>query len=302
MATPEDVCPTCDECLPIDGRFLKCSDCEYAYHLGTCSGCSEATFKGKAESARRSWRCLNCRASKTKGTGKAAPDADLSSSLAEIVRRLDALSCLPTQVDEVKASIEMMSNKYDDILNKQAVHDKEISDLKKRVSVLERGRATDDVESIKSSLNDLEWRSRKQNIEVYGIPKSDSEDLISKLNEVATAVNLPPLSGNDVDAVHRLPSKPGSEAGIIVRFYRQSLRDAWLEKRKVLRESKSAVSITENMTKQNRDLLRCTRAWAEENGYRFSWHANNKILLRRAAGDPKIVVRNKRHLEELNAA
>lgn len=75
-----------------------------------------------------------------------------------------------------------------------------------------------------------------------------------------------------------------------------------MEKRKVLRESKSSVSITENMTKQNRDLLRCTREWAEENGYRFSWHAKNKILIRRAAGDPIIVVRNKRHLEELNAA
>lgn len=168
--------------------------------------------------------------------------------------------------------------------------------------MLERGRAKDDVDSIKSSLNDLEWRSRKQNIEVHGIMKSDNEDLIAKLNEVATTVNLPPLSENDVDAVHRLPSRPGSEAGIIVRFYRQSLRDAWLEKRKALRESKSYVSITENMTKQNRELLRSTREWAEENGYRFSWHANNKVFIRRAAGDPKIVVRNKRHLEELNAA
>lgn len=60
--------------------------------------------------------------------------------------------------------------------------------------MLERGRAKDNVESIKSSLNDLEWRIRKQNIEVHGIPKSDSEDLIAKLNEVATTVNLPPLS------------------------------------------------------------------------------------------------------------
>ncbi|KAH9372229.1 hypothetical protein HPB48_003436 [Haemaphysalis longicornis] len=131
MATPEDMCPTCDECLPTDGRFLKCSDCEYAYHLEPARVAREATFKGKGESARRSWWCLNCRASKTKGAEKAVPDADLSSSLAEIVRRLDALSCLPTQVDKVKASIEMMSKKYDDILNKQAVHDTEINDLKK---------------------------------------------------------------------------------------------------------------------------------------------------------------------------
>lgn len=147
------------------------------------------------------------------------------------------------------------------------------------------------MQQVKTSLHDIEWRNRKYNIEVHGIAVSEDENLLNKLNWVGTPIGLPELVADDIEAIHRLPSKVGKIPGIIVRFARLSLRDKWLEARKALKNAKSPVSITENMTKHNRDLLRLTREWATTNRYRFSWHANGKVFVRRSEGDPALVIR-----------
>lgn len=301
MPTPEDTCRTCNEALPPDGRALKCCECEYVYHLGDCSGWSEATFKGKNEAARRSWRCVSCRATKSKGGGRLGSDSDIARTLADIVQKLDALAGLPAQVIEVKQSIELMSQKYDEVVKTQAEHEAEIRGLKQRVGKLECKFAKQDVPSLQAAVNDLEWRSRKQNLEIYGIPPSENENLISKLNDVARTVSLPALSVDDVIDVHRLPSRHERVPGIIVRFSRQSLRDSWFDKRQVLRAAKSTVSIAENPTKYNRELLRYTRDWASENGFRYAWHSNNKVLLRQEQGFPAVVVHSKADLDKMSA-
>lgn len=287
-----DVCPSCSEALPTDGRLLKCTECEYTYHLGNCSGWSESTFKSKGEAGRSAWRCFNCRNGKPRAAGKQAMEPELISTLADIAKRLDALAGLPAQVQEIKTSIQLMSDKYDEILNKQVQQDKEIGCLRKRVENLEKKPRFDvaEVRDLGVSLNNLEVHSRKHNIEVHGVPITSNENLLAKLNDIANSANLPELNVSDVDAVHRLPAKPGKVPGIIVRFVRQSLRDAWLDGRKVLKNMNSTVTIAENMTKQNRDLLRCTRAWAAENDYRFTWYSNGRVLVRKAEGARALVI------------
>ncbi|KAL1477948.1 hypothetical protein MTO96_016927 [Rhipicephalus appendiculatus] len=110
------VCPACSEALPSDGRLLRCTECEYAYHLGNCSGWSEGTFKSKGEAGRSSWRCINCRTVKSRGPGRQGMEPELVAGLADIVRRLDALAGVPGQINELKESIQLMSDKYDEIL------------------------------------------------------------------------------------------------------------------------------------------------------------------------------------------
>lgn len=226
-------------------------------------------------------------------------DPELTACLADITRRLDALAELPTQVGEIRKSIQMMSEKYDEILNRQAKQEKDICSLNKRVGKLETVCASAEIQHLRATVNDLEFRSRKLNIEVHGIPVAPNEDLLCKLNEVAKSVNLPELTVNDIDAIHRLPTRPNKTPGIIVRFFRQSTRDTWLEKRKALRNNSSTVSITENMTKHNRELLRLTKEWAESNDYRFSWHCNGKVLVRKSELANAVVIRSAADLDRL---
>lgn len=226
-------------------------------------------------------------------------DSDLAVCLADITRRLDALAGLPAQVGEIKDSIQLLSQKYDDILSRQVKQETVISSLNKRVGKLEADGTSGDIQQLKATVNDLEFRSRRLNIEVHGIPATPNEDLLRRLNDVAKIANLPDLTGNDIGAIHRLPSKPNRIPGIIVRFAQQSTRDKWLGKRKVLRDASSGVSITENMTQQNRELLRCAKDWAQNNGYRFSWHCNGKILVRKREGDNAVVIRCLADLDKL---
>lgn len=228
-------------------------------------------------------------------------DTDLSVVLAEITRKLDMLTNLPQQVEDVKASIQLMSQKYDDILSRQVSQEKELTSLKKKVSKLEENANPSDIQQLKASVNDLEWRSRKLNVEVHGIPVTDNENLITKLNEVAKLVSLSELSATDVEAVHRLPSRQGKVPGIIVRFSQLSLRDRWIEKRKVLRNMRSDISICENMTVQNRKLLRDVREWATANDYRFAWHANGKVLVRKQENESVVVIRCMTDLDKLSS-
>lgn len=211
------------------------------------------------------------------------------------------LTNLPQEVEEVKASMQLMSQKYDDILSRQVAQEKELTSLKRKVCKLEENANPSDIQQLKASVNDLEWRSRKFNVEVHGIPVTDKENLITKLNEVAKSVSLSELTATDVDAVHRLPSRQDKVPGIIVRFSQLSLRDRWIEKRKVLRNMHSDVSICENMTVQNRKLLRDVREWANANDYRFAWHANGKVFVRKQENESAVVIRCTTDLDKLSS-
>ncbi|KAL3247030.1 hypothetical protein MRX96_057295 [Rhipicephalus microplus] len=45
------------------------------------------------------------------------------------------------------------------------------------------------------------------------------------------------------------------------------------------------VKFQENLTSQSRQLLREAKEWARENRYKYAWHKNGKILLRKSDGD-----------------
>lgn len=107
------------------------------------------------------------------------------------------------------------------------------------------------------------------------------------------------LSENEIVALHRLPARPDKIPGIIVRFSQQSTRDMWFEKRKRLdRKGRDGYNL-ENMIRQNRALLWATKEWAKDNDYRYSWHKNGKIFLRRKKGDAVVVIKCEADLQRL---
>lgn len=55
-------------------------------------------------------------------------------------------------------------------------------------------------------INDLEWQSRKLNLKFYGIPVSENEDILSKVNAVGSKIIVTELSITDVVSMHRLPA------------------------------------------------------------------------------------------------
>lgn len=188
-----------------------------------------------------------------------------------------------------------MSDKYDEMLARLAAQEKDTKEIRKRLEHLEQSShaSGDATKKLEADLNELEWRNRRFNLEIHGVSAADNENLLEKVNSLATLIEVPVLSETDVTAIHRLPCKAGRIPGIIVRYLRQSVRDQWLDSRSKLREKKSKVFFQENMTSYNRQLLREAKDWAKVNGYKFVWHRNGKILLRKTEGDSVIVVRHR---------
>lgn len=297
-----DVCPKCNREVPDIDSGLTCLECGYAYHLSPCSGISEATFKAKGSALRKIWRCPTCKVVKSRGDSQGAKEdseLNLAIMLASINGKLDSLMSLKETVSAIEKSIQVMSDKYDEVLKDLAEQKRETKHLKKRVETLEQIDSGGEIERLRQEVNELERRSRKQNLEIHGIPKADNEDLLAKVNEVAKKLEVPDLDLNEVAAIHRLPSRADKIPGIIVRFAHQTTRDEWLSKRQILRKSKDDAYIQENLAKQDRALLWETKEWAKTTNYRYVWYNNGHVLVRKKDRELVHVIRSVDDLEKL---
>lgn len=48
-----ELCLVCREDLPDDASYLTCSECNYGYHLGLCSGLTKTAFKSKDDAMKK---------------------------------------------------------------------------------------------------------------------------------------------------------------------------------------------------------------------------------------------------------
>lgn len=299
--TSSELCASCAKALPTLSRFLACCECNKSYHLGKCSGLSEAQAKNKSETFFVSWKCTNCYSQRLRGQGggKEGNDQDVRALLNTILERLEKLDNLPAQVDSIDKAISHLSDKYDEILKTMNQQDAEIKHLCKRVDVLEVQDNPAQIQELKFAVHNLEWRSRRQNLIFHGIAQSDKEDLLSKINAVGQSLSLPVLAKSDVEALHRLPSKAGRVPGVIVRFVKLETKSEWLQGNKRLREGRSKVSITENMTQHSRILLQSAKQWADRNDFKYAWHRDGKVYVRKGDGERAHVIQRAEDLTRL---
>lgn len=82
-----------------------------------------------------------------------------------------------------------------------------IKNLKSRVSILEKGDSSSEVQSVTAALNELEFQCRKLNIEIHGIKEKDDECLLTEVNVIDSKLGIDLLTEHSVCAVHRLPYK-----------------------------------------------------------------------------------------------
>lgn len=71
---------------------------------------------------------------------------------------------------------------------------------------------------LERQINELEYRNRRLNLEIDGVPAGPNENLVESLNTVADKLKVPHLEASEVVSVHRLPAKQEKIPGIIVCF------------------------------------------------------------------------------------
>lgn len=298
-----NTCVACHKSIPTDEVHLSCSECNYEYHLGSCSGVTESAYKKKSVEAKISWKCTTCKTSNARGNQsnakeKMSREIDLTKEIVEIHQKLsalltmkakvDALEGIITTVDAIEKSVQTMSDKYDEVMNQMKKQNTDIDGLRTRVKKLEERAAEQEIDKLKQDMNDLDQYSRRLNLEIHGLPQQMNENILEKLNILANDLELPRLSESDIEAAHRLPIRTGKDevdkpAPILVRFSSRLTRDNWLKKRTDLRKAKSKIFFNENLTAQNKKLFWQIRCKAREMNYQFSWIKDGKMFMRRSS-------------------
>ncbi|XP_077550831.1 uncharacterized protein LOC144164192 [Haemaphysalis longicornis] len=158
-----------------------------------------------------------------------------------------------------------MSERYDELLTLMERNEQE--DLKRRLEKVEA--QDDELVQMRREVDDLEWRSRRLNLEFHGIQTAENEHVVSEINKLAAKIKLPLLNKNDIIAIHRLPSKKDKIPGVIRRFAKQTDRDMWWQNRKKLSDAHEDLFVLENLTKRARTLLFQTKVWAKANNFKY---------------------------------
>lgn len=151
--------------------------------------------------------------------------------IVEITETLDTLMTVKTTVNNIQISIQQMSDKYDDVLKELSRRAKEINAIKKRLDLVEATNSGNEVRKLKAEANNLEQYSLRQNSEVRGLPQTENEHLLPKLNDLARKLELNELADNDLESVKRLPAQPGKIPAVMMRFASRVKRDQWMEKK-----------------------------------------------------------------------
>lgn len=317
MSNEKEACLTCHEKIS-DSQHVTCSSCEYDYHTGSCSGVMGRDLKKqKTDGTIRQWLCKTCENSSRRG-GTSTPDkvskenCALKDDVVKIQTKLNALLPLIEKIDSLlelkgiaaglQKSVEHMSDQYDQVMTRLTTQDREIAEVKVRVSRVERLSDEQELSSLRCHVNDEQY-GRRQNLEIHGLSRSDNENLLDAVNYLGVSLGLTPLSEPDIESIHCLPAKNGHVPPVIIRFVARKTKENWQQKgKRELRESGSKVRFYDNLTPQNKRLLWLTCTKASEIGYRYVWQKDGKILVRKGSGEPVLRVSNESDLSMLTNA
>lgn len=158
---------------------------------------------------------------------------------------------------------------------------------------------TNQLKALKESFNDLEQYSRRDCLEIRGIPKSSSdtrEDTNEIVVELGRKVGVD-LKKEDISTTHRLPSKVkanGERAlfppAIIVKFTSRNVREKLYRTRKILKDitsqdlgysEENRIFINESLTQSNKELFKDCLKVKKDKGFKFLWTNGGKIFMRK---------------------
>lgn len=215
------------------------------------------------------------------------------------------ISLLSEQNKELKQSVCMMSDKYDEFLRKINSLESERKADKKTISDLE------------DKLDALERKSRLSAVEIRNIPKSDEESKESLCNIVGS---LGKILDVDIDHlgikdIHRINSKDNTDP-IIVDFTTRLLKDKFIKGVKKFNNLKSKpeklntthvnpvyqkkpVYITESLTHKSHRLFYLARTFQKSHGYTFCWTTNGLIYLKKNQESPHIRIDSEQDINNL---
>jgi hypothetical protein len=266
-------------------------------------GC-ELPDAGTSADMRETFHRAAADASSTVGASLSLSPADLQ-AIGLIVKQLIHSEISPSfkqDFNEMKHSIDFISNEFDVFKNELLSHKREIELLKSEINELkiENG-------NLKSEISSMQEYTRRENLVVTGIAETPNESVFQIFNNISSAINSD-LTSRDLSTAHRLPSRAkGNSKPIVFRFLRRQDKEAWQTNfRSAANKDNggpgiSAKSISKSLP-ENRvlafqhhspsvmTLFREVKRCAVNKGYRFVWIRDNNIMAKKDEASKTVVI------------
>ena len=223
---------------------------------------------------------------------------------------LHEINALKVELLELKSNQEFVCGKYgslkseyEKLLQTNRKQESEIISLKEQSTALENKQIKDT-----ELLDAVEQYSRRQNLEIKGVPIVYGEDTNKIVVEVARSLNVD-ISTDDISTSHRLPVSTKREKNddststpIIVRFVsRVKIYANWkltrqLDMKKFGIKGTTNLFINKNLTLLRKRLFWKTKQKVKEAGYKYIWTSNENIFVRKVDEANPIAVNSEKDL------
>lgn len=218
---------------------------------------------------------------------------ELKSSLTPLQNELKSLR---DELSSMRESLEFVHGRYDDCNNRIDKCESELKQLSSKCLEIEDLKSKIDL--LESENNNREQWARKSNIEIYGIPEKNNENLYSVLQNISQLCNYNLNIDTDIDFITRVVSRDKDAKKIkpiIVRFLCRYKKDDFLAKVRKLKlkchdigfiSNNSSIYFNDHLTSSNKALLQRVKKIAKEKHYQFVWVKKCTIMVRRNSSSP----------------
>lgn len=201
---------------------------------------------------------------------------------------------LMAQYVKLQESVEFMSTKYDEVLE--------------RMKQIESSRLEDRkyIQQLEDKVEYLEKRSRYASVEIRNIPNKEKEskqDLLSTVIKLGKTVNCQ-IQPNDVKDTFRTNSKSGNKTVIVeltsvikkehliksvISFNKNRNRDDKLNSTHLnIDGPKTPIYMSDNLSAKTRKLFMLAREFSSASYFKYCWTSYGQIYLRKEDRSPRI--------------
>ncbi|CAB3225163.1 unnamed protein product [Arctia plantaginis] len=201
------------------------------------------------------------------------------------------LDVIKTQNMELQATVDFLSNKYDDVLERLAFLEHE------------RKSALGYIRTLEEKVENLEKNSKSSSLEIRNVPKTSGEtkeDLIKIIKTIGIAVNNE-IHAHELRDVYRIinNSKPENNGPITAEFssvitrnklltnvkkYNRANRTNRLNTSHINLAGNMPIFISESLTTKVKRLYYKAREFSKRNDYAYHWTSHGKVFIKKREG------------------
>ena len=213
------------------------------------------------------------------------------------------IETLLLKINELTLSIGQLNDKYQvqtNVLEKVLSENKQ---LKKKVKDLEER-----LDFVEDDINKLDTYTRRNNIEVQGIPSAVQDDGLETIVKAISSKIGVEINDTDIEACHRLKSRDRGPKPVIVRFVNRRICEDIHKKKKNLKDMSlaeinglgihSRIFFNENLCPFYQKLFRMCYKLKKNGLIHSTWSFHGQVFYKKSVNGQSMLVTDERKLRD----